>query len=157
MRQLLRRLWSAIRQRRLDDELAEEMAFHRAMTQREIEAHGVEPTEAALATQRAFGSTALAGDQSRDVWVPHWLQGVGQDTRLAIRTLLANGIVSAVACLSLALGIGANTAIFSLVNSLLLRTLPVAEPRRLVAVSVGPTLNQHTYSYSTFDQIRQHG
>jgi putative ABC transport system permease protein len=157
MRQLLRRAWYAIRQRRLDDELVEEMAFHRAMSQRQFEERGVEPKQAALATRRTFGSTALAGDQSHDVWVPRWAQGLGHDGRLAIRTLFTNRLVSAVAILSLALGIGANTAIFSLVNSLLLRTLPVADPRRLVTVSVGPTAAQHTYSYATFDQIRQHG
>src|ERR1700722_454670 len=103
MRQLLRRAWYAIRGRRLDDELAEEMAFHRAMTQREIEARGVEPTEAALATRRAFGSTALAWDQARDVWMPRWLQGLGQDCRLAVRALFTNRLVSVVAIVSLAL------------------------------------------------------
>jgi putative ABC transport system permease protein len=157
MRQLLRRAWYAIRRCRIDEELAEEMAFHRAMTQREIEAHGVEPTEAAHATRRAFGSTALAVDQTHDVWVPPWLQGLGQDGRLALRTLFTNRLVSTVAILSLALGIGANTAIFSLVNSLLLRTLPVADPERLVTVSSDPTGFRVNYSYATFDQIRQHG
>ncbi len=57
------------------------------------------------------------------------------DLRLAVRALRATPIVTAVAILSLALGIGANTAIFSLVNSLLLRSLPVANPQRLVTVS----------------------
>ena len=79
-----------------------------------------------------------------------------QDVRLAFRSLRATPIVTAVAALSLALGIGANTAIFSLVNSLLLRSLPVASPDRLVAVSTGPSLSQQHYSFATFDQIRQH-
>ena len=61
------------------------------------------------------------------------------DLRLAVRTLRATPVVTVVAVLSLALGIGANTAIFSLVDSLLLRTLPVPHPERLVAVSVGGT------------------
>ena len=58
-----------------------------------------------------------------------------QDLRLAVRSLAATPVVTAVAVLSLALGIGANTAIFSLVDSLILRTLPVAEPQRLVILS----------------------
>jgi putative ABC transport system permease protein len=80
-----------------------------------------------------------------------------QDLRLAIRALQATPIVTAVAVLSLALGIGANTAIFSLVNSLLLRTLPVANPQRLALVSVSAnTTYRPPFSYATFDRIRQH-
>jgi putative ABC transport system permease protein len=92
------------------------------------------------------------------VWTPRWLQGLGQDGRLAIRTLFTNRLVSALAILSLALGIGANTAIFSLVNSLLLRMLPVAEPQRLAILSTSPAPSfRMPYSYATFEQIRQHG
>src|ERR1700722_1694949 len=131
MRQLIRRIWYAIRQRQRGADLAEELEFHRALKQRELEQGGAEAREATFATRRALGSVALAQDRSRDVWCPFWLQGCGQDLRLAVRTLLASRIVSIVAVLSLALGIGANTAIFSLVNSLLLRTLPVRDPLQL--------------------------
>src|SRR5579864_303075 len=79
-----------------------------------------------------------------------------QDLRLAIRALRRTPIVTAVAVFSLALGIGANTAIFSLINSLLLRSLPVTDPRRLVTVSTGPSLSEQIYSYKVFDEIRQH-
>ena len=81
-----------------------------------------------------------------------------QDLRLAFRALRGTPVVTAVAVLSLALGIGANTAIFSLVNSLLLRSLPVADPQRLVEVSTGRAAGfRPSYTYATFDQIRQHG
>jgi putative ABC transport system permease protein len=79
-----------------------------------------------------------------------------QELRHAVRTLLATPVVTAVAVLSLGLGIGANTAIFSLVNGLLLRPLPVTDPERLVMVSTGPELNEQ-YGYTTFEQIRRHG
>jgi putative ABC transport system permease protein len=79
-----------------------------------------------------------------------------QDLRLAVRALRATPVVTAVAIVSLALGIGANTAIFSLINSLLLRPLPVTDPPRLVTLSTGPSLNEQLYSYKVFDQIRQH-
>jgi hypothetical protein len=69
----------------------------------------------------ALGNLALARDQVRDVWAPYRLTGLGHDFRLALRTLVSTPVVSAVALLSLTLGIGANTAIFSLINGLLLR------------------------------------
>jgi putative ABC transport system permease protein len=81
-----------------------------------------------------------------------------QDLRLAVRALHATPIVTIVALLSLALGIGANTTIFSLLNSLLLRALPVAEPQRLVVVSSITADNvgwQGQWSYHVWDQIRQ--
>jgi predicted permease len=155
MREFLRRAWYFLRQRRLDDELGEEMEFHRAMKQRELEDSGADPREAEFASRRAFGSSALAADRSRDVWVPRALQGLGQDFRLAVRTLFANRLVSAIAILSLALGIGANTAIFSLVNSLLLRALPVREPAQLVLVKGREPSGYPEWSHPLFEQVRQ--
>src|SRR5436190_24364810 len=78
MHQFLRRIWYVVRHRQLDAELAEEMALHRAMKQQELEEAGLEPQEAAFATRRALGSTALAQDHAHDVWVPRWLQGSGR-------------------------------------------------------------------------------
>jgi putative ABC transport system permease protein len=79
-----------------------------------------------------------------------------QDLRLALRALRATPVVTAVAVLSLALGIGANTAIFSLVNGLVLRRLPVPDPGRLVLVSAGEGDFGRDFSYATFEQIRRH-
>jgi putative ABC transport system permease protein len=137
MRELLRRFHYFFTQRRREAELAEEMALH-----------------AELCGRRAFGSSALAGDRSRDVWVPRSLQGLGHDFRLAVRALFANRIVSGVAILSLALGIGANTAIFSLVNSLLLRPLPVMDPQRLTIVTGGGSPNQ-AYPNPTWEELKK--
>src|SRR5262245_44133014 len=116
--ELGRRLARLLQSRRFESDLAEEMAFHREMKARELAAAGAD--DQSLAARRAFGSSALAADESRDVWIPFALQGLGQDVRQALRSLWANRIVSGVAILSLALGIGANTAIFSLVNGLFL-------------------------------------
>src|SRR5215213_9100832 len=84
-----------------------------------------------------------------------------QDVRWAIRALIASPIASAVAVLSLALGIGANTAIFSVVNSLLLRPLPVADPQRLVTVSSGFAINRGFragagINYDMWMRMREH-
>ena len=76
------------------------------------------------------------------------------DLRRAVRALRATPAVTAVVILSLALGIGANTAIFSLVNGLLLRGLPVRNADRLVTLTVGNTLQRFTYA--TFEEIRRH-
>ncbi len=78
-----------------------------------------------------------------------------QDFRLAVRALRSTPIVSAVAILSLALGIGANTAMFSLVNSLLLRSLPVKNPRQLVILSDTSERGAGEYTYAIWDEIRQ--
>src|SRR5712692_9541701 len=82
------------------------------------------------------------------------------DVRLAVRALSATPIVSSVAALSLALGIGANTAIFALVNSMLVRTLPVAEPQRLVTISSDMAISLGFkaglgWNYAMWDQLRQ--
>jgi len=159
MRQLARRLWTLLRRRRFEADLAEEMAFHREMTRRDLEASGVPPADARRAASRALGSVALAADRARDVWRPRWLQGIGHDLRLAVRTLRLAPVVSAAAMLSLALGIGANAAIFSLLDSLLLRALPVPRPERLVAVSTPRIMSLGTraagFPNPVWEQIRQ--
>jgi putative ABC transport system permease protein len=78
-----------------------------------------------------------------------------QDFRLAIRTIRGTPVIAAAAILSLALGIGASTAMFALVNSLALRVLPVADPERLVTLSTGPAATQAVFTYATFEEIRR--
>lgn len=135
MRELLRRAWYLLRRRRREADLREELAVHQSMKQSELARDGINPAQAARAARQAFGSEALALDQSRDVWIPRPMQGLGQDVRVAFRGLHATPLVAAIAIASLALGIGASTAIFSILNSLVLRALPVVAPERLVVIS----------------------
>lgn len=135
MRQLLRRLWYAIRQRRFKVDLAEEMEFHRAMTQQDLEDRGVDRTDAAFAARRAFGSAALAQDLARDVWISRWLDDLTRDIRLAFRALRKTPVFAGVAILSLAFSIGANSTLFSVINAVLLRPLPFDDPDTLYVIS----------------------
>jgi hypothetical protein len=106
MRQLLRRAWYTVRYGRHEADLAEEMAFHREMTRRELEGGGLEPTEAAFAARRAFGNAPLARDRARDVWIWPWVQDLCRDVRFASRLLNRDRSFTIVAAIVLGLGIG---------------------------------------------------
>jgi len=88
MKSLLRRIWYALRHRRLEADLATEIEFHRAMKARELGAAGLSPDDAARAAARALGNVRLAQEDARDVWIAPSLHGVSQDIRFAIRGLL---------------------------------------------------------------------
>jgi putative ABC transport system permease protein len=121
MRRLLRRLWYIVRQRRMQADLADEMAFHREMN-------------AKTGGSSTFGSTALAADDSHDVWISPWVQDIWQDARFAARLLIKDPRFTLAAVLALALGIAVNTTIFTIVNTAVLRELPFDDPDRLVSV-----------------------
>src|SRR5215467_13129565 len=103
---------------------------------------------AAIADRRQLGNLTLAAENARAQWGWTWLSSLAGDFRYAFRVLARRPSFSLVAVLSLGLGIGANAAIFSLVDALLLRTLPVREPGSLV------TFGNYVHSYYTFQQFR---
>ena len=135
-RQFLRRAWYLLRQRQADDDLAEEMDFHSSMTRQDLEARGVEPSEAVSEARRAFGSAALASDRARDVWLWTWLQDGLRDLRFAARLLIKERGFAAVAILTLGLGIGVNNTLFIAVNTACLRGLPIERPDRVLFLSM---------------------
>ncbi|HKV49756.1 MAG TPA: ABC transporter permease [Gemmatimonadaceae bacterium] len=131
------RLANTLRSRALARDLDREVAFHIAEREDDLAAHGMSPDQAALEARRRFGNRTILTERTRDRDVLAWLESVFADTRYAARALVANPGFATVAILSLALGLGANTAIFSLTNALVLRSLPVRDPGHLMMVTSG--------------------
>ncbi len=139
----MRRLRRFLRREREDGILAEEMREHRREMADALVASGMSRPDAEAEARRRFGNTASLGEHSRDEWGWHFAANLAQDARYAIRSLLQRPLFAAVVILPLALGIGANTAIFSAVHAALLRTLPYRDPDRLVHLNETNTTREH--------------
>jgi putative ABC transport system permease protein len=122
-------------------EMNREMAAHLALIEEDLEQRGMSPEEARLGARRAYGSMAHAQELHREARSFLWIEQFAKDILYGIRVLLHNPGFSAMAILSLALAIGANTVIFSLINTTLLQPLDYKEPDRLVAIRMAPAGN----------------
>ena len=126
---LFRRLMWWLRPHRKEDELREELQFHLEQEAEERRQDGLPEDNARFAARRDLGNEARVREEVRAVWTWRPLDELSQDLRFAFRTLFKTRAVAVFAILSLALGIGANTAIYSFMDAILLRSLPIADPR----------------------------
>jgi predicted permease len=161
-----RRLLMLLRRRHFDAEIDEELRLHRELRQHEQIERGISAAEARYAAQRHFGNDLLLREESRDMWGWGWLDDLGKDIRYGLRMLRKNPGFTAVAVITLALGIGANTAIFTLVDAVMIKTLPVADPGQLYRLGDNNNCCEMTgtqnggsfvlYPYPLYQELRDH-
>ncbi len=152
------RLKALLRRRELDRDLDDELLFHLAMREQKLREQGVAAEEAPYAARRQFGNVTQLKETSRELWGFRWLETLWQDLRYGARRLRKNPAFTASAVLTLALGIGAGTAIFNATDETLLSPLPVPEPQQLVAVYSfdKKTAKYVSSSYPDYEDFRKH-
>jgi predicted permease len=152
----MHRLLGSLRKNKLEDQLDDELQFHVEMRTREFIEAGMPSDAARSRARQQFGNHLLLKERTRDMDTLGWIETLGQDIRYAARILRKNSAFTAVAVLALALGIGANTAIFSVVNGVLLRPLSFPEPDRLLLIFETTTaFGQTSAAYPNFVDWRR--
>jgi predicted permease len=156
----LRAFWNHVfRRKQLDRDLDEELQAYLELVSAERVQAGVDPEEAHRYARRQTGGIDQVIQNVRDVRAGVWLDRLVQDVQYGVRTLAKNPTFSLVAVGTLALGIGANTAMFSLLDQVVLRLLPVSHPEQLVIVRetgnhYGNTYGANTISWPMFEDLR---
>ncbi len=156
-----KRFWNVVRSRRHFDELEEELQFHIEMRGRDNARAGMPPSEAERDARLRFGNLTVEKERTREASIWSGLESLAQDARYTLRSFRSSRTVSALIVLLLALGIGANTAIFSIAHALLLRALPVKDPAGLVNLRVGNFMSwgyieaEDTLTYALWKQVLQ--
>jgi putative ABC transport system permease protein len=136
---LVRRLLALFRTRRLDRELADEVRAHLELAERDAMASGLSPEEARRVARRHFGSIDVMTEVHRDRRSVRWMETLAKDCRYGLLLLKRDPGFAFIAISVMAIGIGANTAMFSLMDAVLLKPLPYPEPERIVRVWEAPT------------------
>jgi putative ABC transport system permease protein len=128
----LRRLWNTLRPERVQSRIDRELSFHLAERTDQLRSEGLSDEEAALRARRQFGNVTIQAERTRDVDIALWADGLLRNIRYAVRTLTRTPGFTAAVVLTLALGIGANTAVFSAIHAVLLQPLPFPDGDRLM-------------------------
>jgi predicted permease len=155
----MRSIWLRIRslwtRRELDRDLDDELAFHLAQRADKNRAAGMNTTEATHAAHRRLGNVTHLKERTREIRILTSIENAWRDVRFGTRMLLKEPGFTFIVILTLALGIGANTAIFSIINGFMLRPLPIADPSSVVYLAFphGPDNFDHEFSYPEFTDI----
>jgi predicted permease len=135
--ELWRRIGMLLDRKQFRADLDDEMQLHLDLRRKQQAEQGMSENDARYAAKRKFGNAAALKEESTAAWGWRWLESLGQDALYGVRAMLRSPWITAVALLSLGLGIGATTAIFTLMDAVMLRSLPVQDPGRLVLVGLG--------------------
>jgi len=156
LKDLLRRLHMLRRGEQFDRDLDDEMRAHLERREERLRAKGLSGEDAHRAARLQFGNSLRLREESQDAWGWRWLEQLLQDLRFGVRTLLRAPGFTLTVVLMLALGIGATTAIFSIVSGVLLRPLPFAKPGELVQVyGVAPLSDRYGISFADLTEFRR--
>src|SRR5215469_9575116 len=148
-----------LRKGKQDAQLDSELRFHVEQQTANNIAAGMRPDEARRRALAQFGGLEYMKEEARDARGTHFVDTLLQDIRFAARLLRKTPLITSIALLSLALGIGANTAIFSLIDAVMLRMLPVQNPRQLALIKFRSPTSAHLRQSATnpiWEQVRDH-
>src|SRR5687768_17629512 len=153
--ELVRRVWFFLRRDRISADLAEEMRLHVELRTRRERAAGFDEAEAASRARKQFGNTTYLAEESRGQWGMRWADDLLTDLKYGLRALRRAPVPSAIIMVTLAIGIGATLAMFTVMDAALFRPLPVREPEKLVILPDGQVRLARSIPYTSQSRLEK--